>query len=176
MLDLFLDTCFYTGVTEIGLPLSLASSIGNICAVEALLEHGASRRNGLKDSLGDLLFANLATKTITLSPAPLYMAATNGHEQIVSLLLEKGAGAGFLSPTAVRNIGSPSSIVRRYSSLLIDDDPTGYSKSKPLRSDQNPPVHVWSCSWRRPLCAAAIKGSKGIMQALTRAGASPKFQ
>jgi ankyrin repeat protein len=126
--------------------------------------------------LGDLSFANPTTKTVTLSPTPLYMAATNGHEQILSLLLEKGAGADFLSPTAVRNIGSPSSLVRRYFGLLVDDDLTGYSKNKPLRRDQNPPPHGWSCSWRRPLCAAGIKGRKDIMEALIRAGASPDFR
>ena len=151
-------------------PLFAAAWGGHEAVVELLLEYGAEAE---RPSVAPLLVAAWAKRkdipqrleapepsVAVFGVTPLYAAALNGHEAVVSRLLENGAGPNVKSlgvtPLHAAALNGNEAIVSQL--LMYSADVNAKSLSR---------------SGFMPLHAAALNGHEAVVQLLLEAGADP---
>lgn len=142
------------------IPGSLSKSDASLCSMlnsvmGKSLHVGA--RFGLAKAMVSLEFQNDIEAKDLLFRTPLIVAAENGHERVVQMLLERGA-----------NIEASDSLGR---TSLIVAAKTGHGAVVKRLLDSGANKNARSIFWETPLIAAAMAGHEAVVQALLEKGA-----
>ncbi|KAF8858991.1 ankyrin [Acephala macrosclerotiorum] len=157
-----------TGVTSLGLPLTLAASIGNPDIVEVLLSYNADmnvdvpRDGGFLPSVYQGYDPEMPFSLWKdyLCPTPLYVACYHGHLAVSRMLQEHGASPYLASPkfsTWISRQNHETVCKTRLYHLAID---------RPLEAFQTPRLGDYPL-WETPLDAALSRGHGSMFRTLT---------
>ncbi|CZR67167.1 uncharacterized protein PAC_17066 [Phialocephala subalpina] len=168
IVKILLESHASTKFTCWDLLLTAAARTGNLAIVELILSYGAE---DLEDNLkgGGLQAISWPVKIaqspeLYLAPTPLYIACYHGHEDIVRVLVDRGASAYLASPTSFISLRhSNGQIVCRTSlydvrHLQHSDPPASHYFHTP-KLDESP-------IWETPFDAAKSQGHENIVKSL----------